>query len=130
MTEPEFIETDVVLFMHDQALREYGGAQGAQKDDLLQSALARPVNKLAPADPGTVDLFDLAAAYAFGLVSNHPFTDANKRTAWSVCSLFLKLNGARVEAPVPEIIETVVGLAARQVDEAGFAAWLRSRAVA
>ena len=42
MTAPEFLETDVVLFMHDQALREYGGAQGAPKDDLLHSALARP----------------------------------------------------------------------------------------
>lgn len=129
MTEPEFVAFDVVLFMHDQALREYGGAQGAHKDDLLHSALARPMNKLAYANAGAIDLFDLAAAYAYGLVSNHAFTDANKRTAWSVCSLFLKLNGVRMEAPVPEIIETVVGLAARQIDEAGFAAWLRSHKV-
>lgn len=129
MTEPEFLEIDVVLFMHDQALREYGGAHGAQKEDLLHSALSRPMNKLAYGDPETIDLYDLAAAYANGLVSNHAFTDANKRTAWSVCSLFLKLNGARIEAPVSEIIETVVGLAARQIDEAGFAAWLRSRRV-
>ncbi len=129
MTEPEFVAFDVVLFMHDQALREYGGAQGAQKDDLLHSALARPMNKLAHEDTGSIDLFDLAAAYAYGLVSNHAFTDANKRTAWSVCSLFLKLNGVRIEAPVPEIIETVVGLAARQVSEAEFAAWLRSHKV-
>lgn len=128
MTEPEFLESDVVPFMHDQALREYGGAHGVPKDDLLHSALARP-NKLAYADPGTVDLFDLAAAYAFGLVSNHAFTDANKRTAWSACSLFLKLNGTGVLAPVPEIIETVVALAARQLDEVGFAAWLRSRKI-
>lgn len=128
--EPEFIEIDVVLFMHDQALREYGGAQGAQKDDLLQSALSRPMNKLAYPEPGTIDLFDLAAAYAYGLVSSHAFTDANKRTAWSVCSLFLKLNGVRIKAPVPDIIETVVGLAARQVSEAEFAAWLRSHQVA
>lgn len=129
MTEPEFVAFDVVLFMHDQALREYGGAQGAHKDDLLHSALARPMNKLAYADAEMIDLFDLAVAYAYGLVSNHAFTDANKRTAWSVCSLFLKLNGVRVKAPVPETIETVVGLAARQIDEAGFAAWLRSHKV-
>ena len=129
MTGLEFLETNVVLFMHDQALREYGGAQGALKDDLLHSALVRPMNKLADADAGAIDLFDLAAAYAYGLVSNHAFTDANKRTAWSVCSLLLKLNGVRVKAPVPETIETVVGLAARQIDEAGFAAWLRSHKV-
>ncbi len=129
MSEPEFLSTDAVVFMHDHALREYGGAHGVQKDDLLESALGRPVNKWASSDPGIVDLFDLAAAYAFGLASNHAFTDGNKRTAWSACALFLKLNGAAVSAPAPVIIETVVRLAAGQVDEAGFAAWLRSRRV-
>ena len=126
MTEPEFLETDVVVFLHDQLLREYGGAHGVQKDDLLQSALSRPLNRLAYSEAGTVDLFDLAAAYAFGLVKNHAFTDANKRTAWAVTALFLKVNGAIFTAPTPEIIETVVQLAAGQVDEAAFAAWLRA----
>ena len=60
-----------------------GGIQGVKSEDLLHSALARPVNKLAYADPGTLDLCHLAAAYAYGLASNHPFNDGNKRTAWS-----------------------------------------------
>ncbi len=50
MTEPEFLEPDVVLFVHDQALREYGGVQGLKDEGLLHSALGRPVNKLAYAD--------------------------------------------------------------------------------
>lgn len=129
MTEPEFLTTDAVVFLHDSALREYGGAHGVQKDDLLESALARPLNKMAYSEPGAADLFDLAAAYAFGLASNHAFTDGNKRTAWSACSLFLKLNGAAISAPTQEIIETVVRLAAGEIDEAGFAAWLRSHSV-
>ena len=87
MTEPEFLEPDVVLFVHDQALREYGGVQGLKDEGLLHSALGRPVNKLAYAEPG---LFDLAAAYAYGLASNHAFNDANKRTAWACCVLFLE----------------------------------------
>ena len=128
MREPEFLEPDVVLFLHDQALREYGGAQGLKSEDLLGSALARPVNRLAYADPGTVDLFDLAAAYAFGIAGNHAFNDGNKRTAWSSCVLFLKVNGIGVAAPASKAVEQVVRLASRGLDETGFAAWLRSRA--
>ena len=81
MTEPEFLEPDAVLFVHDQALREYGGVHGLKDEGLLHGALGRPVNKLAYVEPGSLDLFDLAAAYAFGLASNHAFNDANKRTA-------------------------------------------------
>ena len=73
MTQPEFLERDVMLFLHDQALREYGGIQGIKDEGLLDSALGRPRNKLAYADPPGPDLFDLAAAYAFGLASNHAF---------------------------------------------------------
>lgn len=125
MTEPEFLEPDVVLFVHDQALREYGGVQGLKDEGLLHSALGRPVNKLAYAEPGSLDLFDLAAAYAFGLASNHAFNDANKRTAWACCVLFLKVNGVELDAPAAVVVERMPLLAAGRLDEAGFAAWLR-----
>ena len=128
MTEPEFLEPDVVLFLHDQALREYGGAQGLKSESLLGSALARPVNRLAYTDPDVIDLFDLAAAYAFGIASNHAFNDGNKRTAWSSCVLFLKVNGIGLVIPAAEVVERVVLLASRELDEAGFAVWLRARA--
>ena len=95
-------------------------------EGLLDSALARAENKLAGADSQSVDLFTLAAAYAFGIASNHPFNDGNKRTAWASCALFLKSNGATVVAPVPDVIEHIVALAAGLVDEQGFAAWLRA----
>ena len=129
MTEPEFLEADVVLFLHDQALREYGGAQGLKSDDLLGSALGRPINKLAYTEPGAVDLFDLAAAYAFGIAGNHAFNDGNKRTAWSSCVLFLKVNNVGLAVAAPETVEQIVHLATGRLDEAGFAAWLRSRAM-
>ena len=127
MTRPEFLEPDVVLFLHDQALREYGGIQGIKSEDLLHSALGRPVNKRLYADPGTPpDLCHLAAAYAYGLASNHPFNDGNKRTAWSSCVLFLKLNGIELSAPAAAVIEQVVRLATGHLPEPEFAAWLRS----
>ena len=125
MTEPEFLEPDVVLFVHDQALREYGGVQGLKDEGLLHSALGRPVNKLAYAEPGSLDLFDLAAAYAYGLASNHAFNDANKRTAWACCVLFLKVNGVELDIPASIVVERMSFLAAGRLGEAGFAAWLR-----
>lgn len=125
MTEPEFLEPDVVLFVHDQALREYGGVQDLKDEGLLHSALGRPVNKLAYAEPGSLDLFDLAAVCAYGLASNHALNDANKRTAWACCVLFLKVNGVELDAPAAVVVERMPLLAAGLVDEAGFAAWLR-----
>ena len=129
MSEPEFLEPDVVLFLHDQALREYGGVHGVKNEHLLLSALSRPTNKLAYADPGAgLDLFDLAAAYAYGLASNHAFNDANKRTAWGCCMLFLKANDIQPDVPAPDAVEQMVRLVNGQLDEIAFAAWLRTTA--
>jgi len=125
VTEPEFLEPDVMLFVHDQALREYGGVHGLKDEGLLHSALGRPINKLAYAEPGSLDLFDLAAAYAYGLASNQPFNDANKRTAWACCVLFLKVNGIELDVPAAIVVERMPLLAAGRLDEAGFAVWLR-----
>ena len=126
MTEPEFLEADVVLFLHDQALREYGGIQGVKSENMLQSALSRPVGKLTYADASDLDLFDLAAAYAYGLASNHPFNDGNKRTAWSSCVLFLKANSIEIDVFAQDAVEQMVRLAIGSIDEHGFAAWLRA----
>jgi death-on-curing protein len=114
-----------VLYLHDQALREYGGIHGVKDEGLLHSALGRPVNKCAYAEPGSIDLYDLAAAYAFGLATNHAFNDGNKRTAWSSCVLFLKINGITPRPPAPETVDRVLQLVNRRLDEADFAVWLR-----
>jgi death-on-curing protein len=125
LTEPEFLETDVVLFLHDHALREYGGVQGVKDCGLLQSALGRPVNKLGDAEPGALDLFDLAAAYAYGIASNHAFNDSNDRTAWSCCILFLKVNGVQLAVEAADVVERMLQLVEGRLDEASLAAWLR-----
>ena len=129
MTAPEFLERDVVLFLHDQALREYGGIYGVKDEGLLDSALGRLPNKLAYAGPPGPDLFDLAAAYAFGIASNHAFNDSNKRTAWGCCVLFLKANGCSLRAATPDVVEQIIALVERRVDEVAFAVWLRAVAL-
>lgn len=87
------------------------------------------MNRLADGHPGSLDLFDLAAAYAFGLAGIHPFNDGNERTAWSCCVLFLKANGRRLAVPAPEAVERMVMQAAGRLDEPAFAAWLRRCAI-
>ena len=114
-----------MLFLHDQALREYGGIQGVKDEGLLHSALGRSVNKLAYAEAGTPDLFDLAAAYAYGLAANHLFNDGGERTAWGCCVLFLKANGVEIDVAAPRAVEQMLRLVEGRPDEAAFAAWLR-----
>ena len=92
MTEPEYPTLDEILQLHDQALQAYGGIPGLKDANALESALARPLNRLADADPTTLDLFDLAATYAAAIAANHAFNDGNKRTAWSSRVLSLKLH--------------------------------------
>ncbi|MGN6450185.1 MAG: type II toxin-antitoxin system death-on-curing family toxin, partial [Brucella intermedia] len=72
--------------LHQEQLRLQGGAAGIRDSGLLDSALARPLQKEAYGDP---DIFDLAAAYLFGILKNHPFVDGNKRTGLAAADLFL-----------------------------------------
>lgn len=125
MHEPDWLVEDVVLAVHEGQLAEHGGPVGVRDAGLLQSALARPRHLWALGGP---DLCDLAASYAYGIVRNHPFVDGNKRTALVVCELFLALNGLRLAAGDADCVLTVVALAAGDLPEPAFAAWLRQHA--
>jgi death-on-curing protein len=92
----------------------------------LESALARPQNLAAYGDP---DAAELAAAYAFGIVRNHAFVDGNKRTAWILARLFLSDNGVALRFEKPDAERTMQALAASELSEADFAAWLRERII-
>lgn len=115
----------VVRAVHEAQLAEHGGIAGIRDEGLLSSALARPQNQAAYGeDP---DAVDLAAAYAFGIARNHPFLDGNKRTAFVVMELLINLNGWILEAEDPECISTMESLAAGDLSENDYAAWLRLR---
>jgi death-on-curing protein len=122
MKEPQWVLRETVHALHERLLAEFGGLGGIRDAGLLDSALARPQQLFAYGQPSG---FDLAAAYAFGLVRNHPFLDGNKRVAFVVAVLFLELNGKRFTAPEAEAALKTLALAARELDEAGYAAWLR-----
>jgi death-on-curing protein len=123
MKAPVWVLRDTVLALHEQLLALHGGATGLRDAGLLDSALARPKNlfayKKAP-------VFILAASYTFGLVKNHPFVDGNKRIGFTVCALFLELNGWRLEAEEADAAVQTLGLAAGAIKEREYAAWLKA----
>ena len=120
-----WIDPAVILAVHEEQLAEHGGAAGVRDTGMLESALARPRNLALYGQP---DACELAASYAFGLARNHPFVDGNKRSAFVACELFLALNGWRLIAADADCVMTMLALAAGELDEAGVADWLRSRA--
>jgi death on curing protein len=119
-----WVRADVVYAVHDAQLAEHGGLPGLRDEGMLESALARPRNQAAYGNP---DAAALAAAYAFGLVRNHPFADGNKRTGWVTARLFLADNRYRLQFDPADAVRTVEALAAGKLSEAELAAWFRER---
>ena len=122
MKEPQWLLRETVLAMQERLLAEFGGLSVVRDAGLLDSAMARPQQLSAYGQPS---LFGLAAAYAYGLVRNHPFVDGNKRIAFIAAVVFLELNGRRFTASEAEAAVKTLALAARELNEADYAAWLR-----
>lgn len=121
-TEPEWLSLDIALAVHDRQLAEHGGPTGVRDQGMLESALARPLNQWTY---GEDDLCALAAAYAYGIARNHPFTDGSKRTAWVFARLFLMLNGQSLSFTPRMAIDVVLALAAGELGEDELADWFR-----
>ncbi|MCC0030584.1 MAG: type II toxin-antitoxin system death-on-curing family toxin [Brucellaceae bacterium] len=108
--------------VHAEQLKLHGGAPGLRDEGMLESALARPQQKH---HYGVNDIFELAAAYLFGIAKNHPFVDGNKRTAFVAADLFLYFNGYSLEAEPFDVIAFVLAVAAGEIDEDGAARFFR-----
>ncbi|HZL31291.1 MAG TPA: type II toxin-antitoxin system death-on-curing family toxin [Pseudolabrys sp.] len=121
MTEPRWLDLNIVLDFHTEQLALFGGPDGIRDLGLLESALTRPQNKFAY---GVVDFAALAAAYGFGIARNHPFIDGNKRTALASLIVFLNLNKLDLDAPQEAATAIVVALAAGEIGEDVLARWI------
>jgi death-on-curing protein len=121
---PIWLERDVVVSLHADLVVTFGGLAGIRDEGLLESALARPPNLAAYGEPS---LFELAAAYIFGLAKNHAFVDGNKRIAFVAADVFLQLNGFELTAAEPEAVIVIRDLAAGELGEAEIAAWIATR---
>ncbi|MBA3864651.1 MAG: type II toxin-antitoxin system death-on-curing family toxin [Erythrobacter sp.] len=122
-----WVATSVAQAAHREQLAEHGGLDGVRDPALLESAMARPQQLEAYGKP---DAAALAAAYAFGIARNHPFTDGNKRTAAVISETFLVVNGFEMPATSDaEVAAAFIALAAGELSEDELADWFRQRVV-
>jgi death-on-curing protein len=120
---PKWVSKPAVFAIHERLLAEHGGAPGLLDEGMLDAALASPENHFAYQ---RTDLLRLAAAYAYASTQSHPFTDGNKRIALMVAGVFMELNGFRLEASEQDAANATRALSSREIDEVGFADWLRT----
>jgi len=121
---PLFLGLEEVLEIHHDQITRYGGTEGIRDLGLLQSALAMP-----QAGAGNqyfhADLFEMAAAYLFHVVRNHPFVDGNKRTGVTAALVFLEMNGIEIRASDEALVKTVLALAEGKLQKGALAEFFR-----
>lgn len=122
--EPVWLRKEALVALHDRSLALHGGPSGLRDEGLLISALERPINRFLY--EGVTDVADLAATYAVGVASNHPFIDGKKRAAFQALLLFLALNGRPLQADKVEATMTMLAVAARGIDIDRLAEWVRA----
>ncbi len=118
-----WLSRQLILAIHDEQLSEHGGAGGLRDEGLLDSALARPLNRAGYGGP---DVSELAALYAISIARNHPFIDGNKRTAYVALETFLALNGCAFPVSDAEAVIVMLALAGSDTSDDEFTAWVRS----
>ncbi len=125
MSEPRWLSRRLVDVMHEEMLREHGGSPGVRAggDDLIESALMRPQQRLAY-EPDS-DLPALATSYLFGLAMNHGYVDGNERVAFAAAATFLVWNGVQLTASEPDAYDIVIGMIDGQYSEGAIADWFR-----
>ena len=125
MSEPVWITDREAVAINHRLIALFGGLEGGPRDEnLLQAAIARPLNKWHYDEPSP-DIFMLAAAYSFAITRGHVFLDGNKRTAHAVAAVFLANNGIEHDPAEDEVVAIMVALAEGRISELEFAAWLR-----
>lgn len=127
MTEWKWISAELAHVVHERQLAEHGGPEGIRDLGVIESALARPEQLAHYGEP---DVFDLAAAYCWGIARNHGYVDGNKRTGWLLARIFLADHGVRVRVDPISTVRAVEAVAAETMTQDALAAWLRSCAVA
>lgn len=126
MESIEPLDTEVVLRIHSAAIARFGGLDGVRDEGLLESALAQPFQTFGGEELYPT-LAQKAARYAYGIASNHPFADGNKRTATAVLGTFLRMNGCRFKPRHDELLATMLGVVDGSVSCEQFAEWVAAQ---
>jgi death-on-curing protein len=123
----KFLDVESVLVIHESRIRKYGGSSGVRSMDLLQSALGNVEATFGGEFlHGTV--YEMGAAYLYGICRNHPFLDGNKRTALACALVFLRRNGISIRAAEDDLYDLVIGVAEGRVAKETVAAFFERHA--
>lgn len=113
---PRFLTLPEILEIHEDRIRVYGGTSGVRALDLLQSAMGN-VEATFGGEYLHQSLFEMAAAYLYGICRNHPFLDGNKRTSLACALAFLRFNGFKVQSGQDTLYDLVIGVAEGRIDK-------------
>ncbi|HWS83429.1 MAG TPA: type II toxin-antitoxin system death-on-curing family toxin [Ktedonobacteraceae bacterium] len=120
-----FLPENIVIAIHDDQIRLYGGSYGVRDASALDSALHMPQAQFG-GEFLHPTILHMAAAYGFHLSQNHPFLDGNKRTAGMAMFTFLRLNGLEPIATEIEYYDTMMAVASGQMSKEQLADWLQT----
>ena len=123
--EPKWLTEPILLAIHAQQIERYGGRHGVLDENVVRSALARPIQHFAYLEHA--DLADFAAAYLVGFARSQGFYDGNKRTGLACALVFLALNGYLLHVPARELFALVMRVASGAADDRIVAAYFRDR---
>jgi death-on-curing protein len=123
MKEPYWLTREECLALHDMMLSHYSGLPGVRDEHMLDSALAKPRQLFADGKPS---MAEMAAAYAAGIIKNHPLLDGNKRTGFMLGAGFLERNGFEFHATEVDAVLKTLALAAGKMTQGAYAAWLKA----
>lgn len=124
MAEFTFLSLSEVLEIHQDQVVRYGGSLGVRDLELLKSALGMPAATFGGEYLHT-DIYEMAAAYLFHIVKNHPFIDGNKRVGAVATLVFLVLNGYDFTVPQGKFADFVLSVAKSELDKADVAVFVR-----
>lgn len=127
MNDPLFLDLGEILRLHTSLIERYGGIAGVRDPGLLQSAIAMPQSAFG-GQYLHADLFEMAAAYLFHIVKNHPFLDGNKRAGAAAAIVFLAMNDVQVEADEDALVAITLAVATGEADKPAAAAFFRAHA--
>jgi death-on-curing protein len=126
VSRTRWLTAPAIIAIHEELIARYGGLPGMRASGLLESAIARPKNLATYKRKTTIP--ELAAAYAWGLLRNHPFTDGNKRVALAAMVVFLELNGWELQCGEAEETATILKAAASEISERAWTDWVKRNA--
>lgn len=125
MREPVFLGLDEVLEIHNDQIKRYGGIHGIRDIGLLKSAVAMPAAYFG-GDYLHTDIYEMAAAYLYHIVLNHPFIDGNKRTGAVASLVFLLMNRIEINADEDSFERMVLTAAKGKINKAAIAQFFRN----